>query len=185
MNKSKHKRISKDQWLACALQALESEGLSGVRIDKLARQLGVSRSGFYWHFRDRQDLLDHMLDYWAREYTEVVTSNPALNEVPAVQRLENVMRTVRDRELNHFEAAIFIWSQTDPAARKTFDRVYKIRLDFIRKLFRELGFSGDDVEMRAQFFMGYLAWEYTGFCAQSKAKSDRLLKLRLKLLTEK
>ena len=98
---------------------------------------------------------------------------------------EDVMRTVRDRKLNRFEAAIFIWSQTDPAARKTFDNVYKIRLDFIRKLFHELGFSGDDAEMRAQLFMGYLAWEYTGFCPQSKAKSDRLLKLRLQLLTEK
>lgn len=184
MSETKQKRISKDQWLACALKALASEGIGGVRVDKLARQLGVARSGFYWHFKDRQDLLSHMLDYWAHEYTEVVTENEALIEGPALQRLENVMRMVRDFELNRFEAAIFIWSQSDPAARETFDRVFKQRLDFIRSIFRELGFSGDELEMRAQLFMGYLSWEYTGFCPQSKTKQNRLLKLRLRLLTE-
>lgn len=185
MSVKKQQRISKDEWLACALRALANEGIGGVRIDKLARQLGVARSGFYWHFRDRQDLLDHMLEYWAHEYTEVVTANKALTEGPAAQRLENVMRMVRDFELNRFEAAVFIWSQTDPAAGETFNRAYKIRLDFIRSIFSELGFKGDEVEMRAQLIMGYLAWEYTDFCPQPKTKQDRLLKLRLRLLTEK
>lgn len=185
MTQKKLKRVSKDEWLASALQALASGGIGDVRIDKLARRLGVARSGFYWHFKDRQDLLNHMLDYWAHEYTEVVTENAALTEGPALQRLENIMRMVRDFQLNRFEAAVFIWSQTDPAARETFDRVYKMRLDFIRDIFSELGFKGDDLETRTQLFMGYLAWEYTNFCPQSKAKQDRLLKLRLQLLTRK
>lgn len=185
MNDNKLKRISKDEWLACALKALENSGIDGVRVDKLARQLGVARSGFYWHFKDRQDLLTHMLEYWAHEYTEVVTENKALTEGPAIQRLENVMRTVRDYELNRFEAAIFVWSQSDPAAKETFNRAFKMRLDFIRNIFSELGFKGDELEMRVQLFMGYLAWEYTDFCQQSKTKQDRLLKLRLRLLTEK
>jgi AcrR family transcriptional regulator len=184
MKTTHFKRVSKDQWLACALEALANEGIGGVRIDKLAKQLGIARSGFYWHFKDRQDLLDHMLEYWAREYTEVVTENKALTEGPPAQLLENAMRIVRDYELNRFEAAVFIWAQTDPAARETFERVYKVRLDFFRNIFRDLGFSGDELEMRAQLFVGYLAWEYTGFCPQSKAKADRLLKLRLRLLTQ-
>ena len=124
MNDKKNKRISKDEWLACALKALESTGIDGVRVDKLARQLGVARSGFYWHFKDRKDLLTHMLAYWAHEYTEVVTKNKVLTEGPAIQRLEKVMRTVRDYELNRFEAAIFVWSQSDPAAKKIFNNAY-------------------------------------------------------------
>ncbi len=184
MKTTHFKRVSKDEWLACALEALANEGIGGVRIDKLAKQLGVARSGFYWHFKDRQDLLDHMLEYWAHEYTEVVTANKALTEGPAAQRLENVARIVRDYELNRFEAAIFIWAQTDPAARQAFEHAYAVRLDFLRGIFRELGFSGEELEMRAQLFVGYQAWEYTGFCPQSKARADRLLALRLRLLIE-
>ena len=185
MNEKKNKRISKHQWLDCALTALESGGIESVRVDKLAQQLGVSRSGFYWHFKNRQDLLNHMLTYWAHEYTEVVTQNKLLTEGPAIQRLENVMRTVREYGLNRFEAAIFIWSQSDPVARATFDRAFKMRVKFIGDIFAELGFEGDEKEMRAQFFIGYLAWEYTCFIPQSKIKQNRLLKLRLKLLTDK
>lgn len=185
MSEKKLKRVSKDQWLECALAALANGGIDNVRVDKLARQLGVARSGFYWHFKDRQDLLTHMLEYWAHEYTEVVTENKALTEGPVMQRLENVMRTVRDYELNRFEAAIFVWSQSDHAARETFDRAFKMRVEFIGNMFAELGFDGDEKEMRAQFFIGYLAWEYTNFIPQSKAKQNRLLKLRLDLLTKK
>ena len=167
------------------MQALDNEGIAGVRIDRLARQLGVARSGFYWHFKDRRDLLDHMLEHWTRNYTEVVTSNKNLAVGPPIQRLENVMRTVRDFQLNRFEAAVFIWAQTDAAAKAVFDRAYKIRLNFIRTIFNELGFKGDEAAMREQLFLGYLAWEYTDFRPQSKAKQDRLLKFRLRLLTEK
>lgn len=156
-----------------------------VSINKLARQLGIAMSGFYWHFKDRQDLLTHMLEYWAHEYTEVITKNKTLTEGPTIQRPENVMRTVRDYGLNQFEAAIFVWSQSDPAARETFDRAFKMRVAFIGNIFAELGFEGDEIEMRAQFFIGYLAWEYTGFIPQSKTKQNRLLKLRLELLTKK
>ena len=185
MNRKELKRVSKDEWLSTALQALASGGIGDVRIDKLARQLGVARSGFYWHFKDRKDLLKHMLAYWAHEYTEVITENTELIEGTPLQRLENIMRMVRDFQLNRFEAAMFIWSQTDPAAREVFDSVYRLRMDFIRGIFGELGFKSDDLEMRAQLFMGYLAWEYTDFCPQSKAKSDRLLNLRLTLLAKK
>ena len=60
-----------------------------------------------------------------------------------------------------------------------------MRLEFIGNMFAELGFEGDEIDMRARLFMGYLAWEYTNFCPQSKTKQNRLLKLRLKLLTDK
>jgi hypothetical protein len=58
-------------------------------------------------------------------------------------------------------------------------------LDFIGNNFSEQGFRGDEQNMRTQLFLGYLAWEYTGFHQQSKTKQNRLLKLRLRLLTKK
>ena len=50
------KRVSKAQWLERALEVLETEGLQGVRVERLARDLGIAKAGFYWHFRDRSDL---------------------------------------------------------------------------------------------------------------------------------
>jgi hypothetical protein len=133
----KLKRISKDEWLNCGLKALENSGVDGVHIDTLSQQMGVATSGF-WEFNDRHDLLTHMLEYWAYEYSEVVTENRSLTEGFPIKRLENIMRIVRDYEFSRFEAAIFVWVQSDPVARKVFDHVYKVRMNFIGNIFLSL-----------------------------------------------
>jgi AcrR family transcriptional regulator len=75
-NEKKRKRVSKDQWLSAALDMLETGGVNNVRVERIAAKLSISKSGFYWHFKDRRDLLSHILEYWAHEYTEVVSNNP-------------------------------------------------------------------------------------------------------------
>ena len=47
----KNKRVSKDQWLAKALDTLESSNVESVKIERLDKALGISRSGLYWHFK--------------------------------------------------------------------------------------------------------------------------------------
>ena len=64
--------LTKDDWLGEAMELLRSQGVGGVRILTLAKSLQVSRGSFYWHFRDRRDLLDHMLDWWDRQMTDTV-----------------------------------------------------------------------------------------------------------------
>ena len=93
------KRVTKDQWLSKALEFLEVGGIDSVRIESLAKALGVSKSGFYWHFRDRKDLLNAMLHYWSQEFTEVVTDNPKLQGADPKETLYQVMKIVQDYDL--------------------------------------------------------------------------------------
>jgi AcrR family transcriptional regulator len=69
------KRISKAEWLDAALNALEEGGIDAVRIERLAKKLGTSRSGFYWHFRSLENLKKDILEYWKYEFTDVVVQN--------------------------------------------------------------------------------------------------------------
>ena len=75
-------RVSKAQWLEMALTVFRNDGEPGIRVELLARRLGISKAGFYWHFKDREDLLNQLLDYWVHEYTEIVTGNSILAEIP-------------------------------------------------------------------------------------------------------
>ena len=59
------KRVSKSDWLETALEFLRREGIDAVRVEALARKLGVAKSGFYWHFREHRQLMQEMLDYWS------------------------------------------------------------------------------------------------------------------------
>ena len=179
------KRVSKGEWLDTALEILTLEGIEGVRIERLADRLGISKSGFYWHFRDRDDLYRQLLEAWEHEMTGVITENPEINQGPAAKRLENIMKTISDYELNRAEASIFVWSQRDERVRKVMNRVNRERLRYLRALFEELGFEGDELDMRTQLFAVYAANEYSFLHHLPKSKRNRLLKRRVRLLTQK
>jgi AcrR family transcriptional regulator len=65
-------RTPRSSWIDAGLRALAAGGPDAVRIGLLAQALGVSRGGFYWHFTDRNALLDEMLDAWERTSTDEV-----------------------------------------------------------------------------------------------------------------
>ena len=182
---NKIKRVSKDQWLAIALDTLESDGVEGVKIERLARLLGISRSGFYWHFKNRQDLLEHLLDYWVRQFTGVVTDDPDIAKLDPKKRLLTTMEMIRDKHLTKYDLAMTSWAKLDQKVHRVVKKVVKMRLDYLRAIFAELGFEGDELEMRTRLFVCYHSWEDTMFSDLSNQKHSKLLKLRYKFLIQK
>ena len=63
-------------------------------------------------------------------------------------------------------------------------QVYQMRLAYIREAFRDLGFKGDELEMRTRLYVCYHSWEAAMFGGESGRKLARLQKLRIKLLTK-
>ena len=185
MNRPRKKHVSKAEWLSLALDVLSSEGIQGVRVERLARDIGIAKSGFYWHFRDRSDLLQNILDYWAHEYTAVITENAGLLEGDPNKRLYRAMVMILDHDLTKYDLAIRDWAAHDPAAAKAVRLVYRMRLEFVRSIFSDLGFRGQQLEMRTRLFVGYHSWEMTMFGDLSKDERRKLLRLRYKLLVTK
>ena len=75
MKKAKVRRgISKAEWLEAGLQAMSEKGVAALTVEGLAKSLGITKAGFYWHFKNRDDLLRQLLDYWTHEITEVITA---------------------------------------------------------------------------------------------------------------
>jgi len=180
-----YKRVSKVQWIAKALETFESSGVEAVKIERLAKALGISRSGFYWHFKNRQDLLEHLLDFWVSEYTGVLTDNPDVIELDPKKRLYTTMEMIRDKHLTKYDLAMTSWAKLDPQVHKVVKKVVKMRLDYLRAIFAELGFEGDELEMRTRLFVCYHSWEDTMFPDLSDQKHSKLLKLRYKYLVKK
>src|ERR671924_465149 len=65
-------RTPRSSWIDEGLRALAAGGPDAVRIEPLARALGVTKGGFYWHFEDRRALLDELLYAWERESVDEV-----------------------------------------------------------------------------------------------------------------
>jgi AcrR family transcriptional regulator len=172
-------RKKKADWLEAALDVFEKEGIEGVRVERLARDLNVAKSGFYWHFKDRDDLHEQMLRYWEDEFTGVVTLNVELVGLPPADRLLRATRMIWEHDLGKYDLSFRAWAQGQPEILARVNRIYDKRLSFARTIFRELGFTGAELEMRTYLWVGYHSWERITFPEWSKEKAKRFIKWRV------
>ena len=159
--------------------------MSEISIGGLARGLGISKSGFYWHFRNREDLLDQLLEHWNHEVTEVITQNAELQASDPKVRLRKAAEMIIDNDLVRFEIGIRQWAMNDKRAAQAVRSVNRRRLDFARQALGEMGFSGDDVEVRAMLFVCYHTWEAPMFPEIPRKRRRELIGKRIALLTRK
>ena len=182
---TKLKRTSKAEWLEKALTIFECEGVDAVKIERLAKELKTSRSGFYWHFRDRDELLEEMLEYWRQEYTLVVFKKFQDVQMAPEEKLLQAMTMVEENQLNRLEIHMRAWADTDPNVEKKVKEIYRQRLDFIRQVFIEMGFSGCDMEMRARLLLCHLTHSNSMFETSPCDKSEDPIKIRHEIVTRK
>ena len=175
--------VSKQEWLEAGLESLSRNGVTGLTVDGIAHSLGIARAGFYWHFRNRDDLLLQLLGYWVDNLTEVITANKEILSLDPKTRLTKTAEMVSDYDLGRYDMAIRQWALTYERAAKAVKATNHLRLDFIRQAFSELGFSGDDLEVRAMMFLCYHTWEATTFRDVSLKRRKELISKRIDILT--
>lgn len=93
------------------------------------------------------------------------------------------MTIIQEHDLAKYDLAMRSWAKHDEPAREVVQLVTMARLDFIRQIFSEMGFEGDELEMRTMLFVCYHTRESGTFEHMSPRKRTRYRKLRLDLLT--
>jgi AcrR family transcriptional regulator len=180
-----HPGLSRGEWLEAALSLIAEGSVADLSIEKLARSLEISKSGFYWHFNDRRELLDALLDHWQHEITEVIAKNPKIVELDAKDRLIEIATMLVDFDLTRFELAIRQWAVKDPTAARTVRQANKMRMEFVGQALSELGFKGDDLDMRTRVYVCYQTWELAMYQNLSKARRKKLIAKQVDMLIKK
>jgi AcrR family transcriptional regulator len=175
--------LTKDDWLRAAMKVLRTQGVGGVRVLGLARSLGVTRGSFYWHFRDRQDLLDHMLDWWDREMTDTVIRHTDGVRGDAVKRIVALAELVPRKDLNRYDSAMRAWADGDRKVAAVTRRVTRKRLEYVAGLFREAGFSPREATTRGHLLAIYIMSEGVVLAGESLQTRLRLLRRQVRTLT--
>jgi AcrR family transcriptional regulator len=180
--RAKKKRVSKADWLEKALDILEIDGINEVKIERLARELNISKSGFYWHFKDRKDLIRTMITYWGEEFTSVVTSNNEILNAGPKERIYLAIKMIMEINLTRLELPMRFSAEKDPTAWELLNRVYQTRLNFFRSALSEIGFEGEDLEMRIHLLTCYHTWEGVMFRDLPNNSRAKWIKLQLDLI---
>ena len=141
---------------------MANQGFAAVKVEVLARQLGVSKGSFYWHFKNRQELLEGILQRWENETLWLIEESQKA-ATPKEQLIQ--LFTLAEEMCNQPdpETAIFIWANQDSAVQERVSIVETKRVNYLNQLLQDCGF--EEVEARHKAEIGYFAfmgfWERT------------------------
>ncbi len=179
-----------EHWIAAATEVLVDQGIDHVKVDLLATQLGVTRGSFYWHFRDRQDLLRRVLQAWSEATTQQLTKRLETAHTDPLRQLRDVIslpfRGRAAARAARIELAIRAWARRDAMARQAVDDGDAARLAYHGQIFQALGFDVHDASMRAFILYSYEVAESVlsrqGTAAQKQERSAYIERLALQPL---
>jgi len=129
--------LTRNDWLRAARLALLHRGAGGVQVEPLARDLGVTKGSFYWHFRDRRDVLETLLREWEEEtalLSEALRQADPRGEMPAIVAELARRNVASERGDSPSDAAIFAWAATDPAVAARANKAEAERMQLFRRL---------------------------------------------------
>src|SRR5260370_42408995 len=92
MRKPRERRLSPDDWARAALGAIARGGVGAVAVETVAAELGATKGSFYWHFKNRDALIQAALDRWEQRSTEAVIEELEREPDPA-KRLQKILKT--------------------------------------------------------------------------------------------
>ena len=147
--------LSGENWELAALKSLARNGLEGVGIEPLARELGVTKGSGYWHFKDRKALLRAALTRWEREVTAGVLARLARIPDPRKRFVAMLDMAFLDSGNRRLEAAVHAAAH-DPVVRPFVRRTRDRRMRYLEGEFRELGLSA--AEARDSALLAYSAY---------------------------
>jgi AcrR family transcriptional regulator len=149
-------RTPRNGWIVEGLRALAAGGPDAVRVEALARTLGVTKGGFYGHFSDRSALLAEMLDSWERMSTREVIERVEREGGDARVKLRKAGALTFSRTLLPIDLAVRDWARRDPAVAKRLRRVDNQRMEYLRELFGTFCSDEDDIEARSMLAFSLL-----------------------------
>lgn len=177
--------LSTEDWLAAAREMLIREGVEAVKIDRLAKACGVTRGGFYWRFKSRDDLLDQLLTDWRTGNTApflAALSGPPLD--PATRYRALIDLWLDEREFRpDYDTAVRNWALTSPKVAAVVHTVDDIRMDALRRLFLDAGYAADEATVRARITYFHQIGYYALGLKEARPQRANLIDLYFRILT--
>jgi AcrR family transcriptional regulator len=149
--------LQPEDWIRAAFARLASEGIEAVRVELLARDLGVSKGSFYWHFQDREELLGRMFDRWEKE--EIDWLDETVITPKAAARWARFVHHCTDQQLARLESAMRTWARRDERVAARIAAIEKKRTAHIASVLRAIGCAPAPAESWAEItLLVYLGW---------------------------
>lgn len=152
-------------WEQAALALIAEKGIAALRVEPLARRLGITKGSFYWHFPGRDELLARALQRWEQQDSQHLKLSLHAATEPTERLTDFVWRTSR-QTLTHRIYVALCASPDDPRIGPVLRRVTERRLKYLANALEELGLDAIKARHRANLmyssYVGYLQLQAQG-----------------------
>ena len=159
MRKPRQPRLTPDDWARAALAAIARGGIDAVAVETVAADLGATKGSFYWHFKDRDALIQAALDMWEQRRTEAVIEEFEREPDPAM-RLKQILGAGFEFGRTDRAEIVLLANPEHPAAVRAVRRVAERRITYIAEQLEKLGWDSAEALDRAvvlyYVYVGYL-----------------------------
>lgn len=160
-------RGSADGWLEAAYDALKVAGVDAVRVMPLAKQLNLSRTSFYWFFKDREQLLAALLTRWRDKNTGGLVKQSESYAENITEAILNVFECWLNPDLfdSQFEFAVRSWALQSEEVSVEIAAADAARIQALTTMFRRFGYDNEGADARARTIyltqIGYISMKTT------------------------
>lgn len=157
--KKERSTLSAGDWEQQALVLIAEKGIRAVAVESLAARMGVTKGSFYWHFNNRESLLEQSLIRWEKhDAANLHTSLSAIDDPR--ERLRSFFRRTGREQLTHNVYSSLCTASDHPQVEPLLERVAERRMKHIEKAFEEIGFDSQEASHRARLtysaYLGFL-----------------------------
>jgi len=170
--------VRSESWIEAGLEEIARTGVEGVRVEVLAKNLGVTKGGFYRRFRDRAALLEAMLQHWSANRIATIEKHTSLDGATARERLKALIPQYAARvntEGMAVELAIRQWARSDELAAGAAAHVDAARLKNVANLFRATGLPAEEADAQAFLFYCFIFGQGLLFLERGPRKRAQLV----------
>jgi AcrR family transcriptional regulator len=179
--------LTPDNWIVAGFRALTAGGPQAIKIEAIARELGVSKGSFYWHFKDAPAFKRAMLAHWTGIATRDIISEVTESSPDSRGQLRRLVEIATDNRSDPYggklaEAAIRDWARYDADAASTVRAIDQQRLAFLQSLFAASGVPAARAASFANILFGaFIGLEQLHHCRLADVTDDMTILLELLL----
>jgi AcrR family transcriptional regulator len=178
--------VGQNRWIEAGLAEIAARGVEGVRVEALAKTLGVTKGGFYWHFADRRALLAAMLESWSRGRIVAFEAQAQRAGTTAQEQLHGLVSLYTGSPNPQglaIELAIRQWARHDDEAAAAVARVDAARLRIVGLLYQQLGLEPSSAAARAFMLYSFVFGQSLVFSGEPKREQATSIAACVEFLT--
>ncbi|WP_433924582.1 TetR/AcrR family transcriptional regulator [Vreelandella sp. 21] len=143
---------SQDVWLDAAFETLLESGIDSVRILPLAKRLKLSRTSFYWFFKDRESLLEALIERWREKNTQGLVHQTEAYAENIVEAMLNVFDCWLDPNLfdSPLEFAMRSWALQSAPVVSEIEAADATRIEALTRMFQRYGYDSLAANVRGR-----------------------------------